>query len=202
MATVTTLAADTQEQELRVLEAETLSPEDPLYEVINGRRVELPPMGAGPTQIASTLTEFLGTFSRTNRLGRVNSEMLYWIDESAGLKRRPDVAFVSYSRWPRNKPVPDEEAWDIVPELTVEVVSPTDKAEDLLEKIAQYFDAGVIQVWVVYPRRRVVHVYETFTRIAVVVEGQDLEGGTILPGFKLRLGNLFEDLQAADVDEG
>ena len=128
--------------------------------------------------------------------------MLYWIDESVGLKRRPDVAFVSYSRWPRNKPVPDEEAWDIVPELTVEVVSPTDKAEDLLEKIAQYFDAGVIQVWVVYPRRRVVHVYESFTRIAVVVEGQDLEGGTVLPGFKLRLGNLFEDLQAADVDEG
>lgn len=80
--------------------------------------------------------------------------------------------------------------------LAVEVVGPTDKAEGLLERIAQYFEAGVIQTWVVFSRRRVVHVYETFTRIAVVREGQDLEGGAVLPGFKLRLENLFEDFQA------
>ena len=41
-------------------------------------------------------------------------------------QRRPDVAFVSYNRWPRQRRVPRTEAWEVVPNLVVEVVSPTD----------------------------------------------------------------------------
>ena len=92
----------------------------------------------------------------------------------------------------------DDEAWDVVPDLVVEVVSPTDKADDLLEKVEEYFLAGVVQVWVVYPRRRVVHVFESFTQIKVTAEGQELDGGTILPGFRVPLATLFEDLAAKE----
>ncbi len=104
------------------------------------------------------------------------------------------MSYVSYDRWPRDKPVTDDEAWDVVPDLAVEVVSPTDKADALLEKVEEYFLAGVLQVWVVYPRRRVVHVFESFTRISVIAEGQELNGGTILPGFRLPLSTLFQHL--------
>ena len=114
------------------------------------------------------------------------------------LKRRPDISYVSHDRWPRNKPVTDDEAWDVVPDLAVEVVSPNDKADGLLEKVEEYFVAGVRQVWVVYPRRRVVHVFESFTQIKVTAEGQELDGGTILPGFRVPLATLFEDLAAKE----
>ena len=75
--------------------------DEPLYEVVGGRRLELPPMGAFPTRIASRLTIQLGQFVEDHDLGRVDAEMLYRIDPTSGLERRPDVAFVSYGRWPK-----------------------------------------------------------------------------------------------------
>jgi Uma2 family endonuclease len=168
-------------------------PDEPLYEVVGGRRLELPPMGAFPTRIASRLIIRLGQFVEAHNLGRVDAEMLYRLDPLIGLERRPDVAFVSFNRWPRDRPVPEDAAWEVVPELAVEVVSPTDRAEDLMEKVEQYFEAGVLRVWVVYPRRRIVHDYETFDRLSVVPRGGELAGPPLLPGFRLDLPTLFED---------
>jgi Uma2 family endonuclease len=167
--------------------------DDSLYEVVNGRRVELPPMGAFPTEIASILIEYLGPFARQHDLGKVVGEMLFLIDPEADLQRRPDVAFVSSKRWPRRRPAPDDAAWDVVPNLAVEVVSPTDRAEAALDKVREYFEAGVQLAWVIYPKLRVVHVFESFTRIRVLTRADDLDGGALLPGFRLPLAALFED---------
>jgi hypothetical protein len=41
-------------------------------------------------------------------------------------------------------------------------------------------------------------VYESFTRISVIAEAQELDGGTILPGFRVPLATLFEDLAAKE----
>ena len=49
--------------------------EEPLYEIVGGQRLELPPMGAFPTQLASTLLLYLTPFVRENNLGRVQAEM-------------------------------------------------------------------------------------------------------------------------------
>ena len=42
-----------------------------------------------------------------------------------------DVAFVSYERWSRQRPVPCTEAWEVVPNLVVEVISPSEKGNDI-----------------------------------------------------------------------
>ena len=81
----------------------------------------------------------------------------------------------------------------MVPDLAVEVVSPTDRAEAGLDKVREYFEAGVQLVWVIYPKLRVVHVFESFTRIRVLTRADDLDGGALLPGFRLPLATLFED---------
>lgn len=172
---------------------EQATPEVPLYEVVGGERVELPPMGAFPTRIASRLTIRLGQFVESQDLGRVDAEMLYRLDPISRLERRPDVAFVSYTRWPKNRPVPEEPAWDVIPDLAVEVVSPTDRAEDLMEKVGQYVEARVGRVWVVYPRSRVVHRFEGFNQIQVVPRGGTIAEEPLLPGFRLDLDDLFED---------
>jgi Uma2 family endonuclease len=124
----------------------------------------------------------------------VAPEMLFRLGPNLP-QRRPDLAFVSYQRWPQNRPVPPPgiNAWDVVPDLTAEVVSPSDDAADLLNRVYEYFTAGVRQVWVVYPTRQVVHVYESLTQIRVVTITDELVGDPVLPGFRLPLATLFED---------
>ncbi len=60
-------------------------------------------------------------------------------------------------------------------------------------KIHEYFEAGVSQVWIIYPPQREVYVYTATNRIEVLQLGQDLDGGDLLPGFRLPLATLFED---------
>ena len=168
-----------------------------LYEVIDGQRVVLPPMGILAVWIASTLHEFLGPFGRKRQLGRALSDALFHLPAPINRDRRPDVAFVSYQRWPKNRPLPPtDNAWDVVPDLAVEVVSPTDKAEELQEKIAEYFRAGVTLVWVVYPLRSQVYVYQSPTQIRVLTAADELDGDPVLPGFRLSLAELFAEATA------
>jgi Uma2 family endonuclease len=194
MVTATIVPAPLGQPESSNIHEESPLIEEPLYEVVNGQRVDSPPMAASSARVASTLGFFMASWAGAKAPGRVSVQMLHWLDESSELKRRPDISYVSYERWPRNKPVTDDEAWDVVPDLAVEVVSPNDKADALQEKVEEYFVARVRLVWVVYPRRRVVHVFESFTQIKVTTEGQELDGSTILPGFRVPFATLFEDL--------
>jgi Uma2 family endonuclease len=51
----------------------------------------------------------------------------------------------------------------------------------------------VRSVWVVYPKRREVYVYASPTQVHVLPSDQELDGGDLLPGFRLPLAALFED---------
>jgi len=79
---------------------------DVLYEIVNGELVELPPMGAYDIDIASELLGLLRPFAKSKGLGRAVAEMLFALPFIGDCERRPDVAFVSNRRWPRNKRVP------------------------------------------------------------------------------------------------
>lgn len=167
--------------------------DDELYEVIDGKRVRTPPMGVFAVWIASRLARFLANFV-DDKLGRAITEALFHLPAPINHDRRPDVAFVSYDRWPKTKPMPAiDNAWDVVPNLAVEVVSPNDSIDELEQKIAEYFRAGVQLVWVVHPTRGKVHVYQSPTQIAVLSKHEVLDGGSVVPGFKLALTDLFTE---------
>lgn len=166
--------------------------DEPLYEVVRGQIVELPSMGVRPTHVASVLSRHLGPFCWANGLGRVENEMLFQIDHPEKNQRRPDLAFISFGRWARDRKVPDGPAWVVVPDLAIEVVSPTDRDEDGLAKVLEYFQAGVRLVWKIYPVLEIVHVYESFTSIRVLSGADAIEGGEVIPGFRLPLVDLFE----------
>src|SRR5262249_40202671 len=123
--------------------------EEPLYEIVNGKYVELPPRSTFAVRIATILVSSLEAFAVAHNLGRAVGEMLFGL--TPRLRRRPDVAFVSYQLWPRNRPLPHTDPWPVVPNLAVEVVSPADLAEPLMKKLVEYFEAGVQLVWVGYP---------------------------------------------------
>jgi Uma2 family endonuclease len=181
--------------EIQVELLEPLETDEALYEFINGQRVEIPPMSIRAAIIASKLVAELNVFVKGHTIGEVFPETVFRLalTEDMTRERRPDIAFVSYQNWPTESPrEPDANAWEIVPDLAVEVTSPTDRDEDQREKIREYFLAGVQLVWVVYPRLKIVDVYESPTRIQILTEADILKGEPILPGFELILSKLFE----------
>lgn len=134
-----------------------------------------------------------GNFVCAKNLSRSLSHALFHLPTPITNDRRPDVAFVSYERWAKNRPLPFTDAWDVIPNLAVEVVSPTDKADEIEQRIAEYFRAGVQLVWVVYPTWSKIHVYQSPTQISVRTRADFLDGGAVVPGFKLALAELFTE---------
>jgi len=168
--------------------------EEPLYEVVNGERVEVPPMGALAGSVASLLLYFLNAWAVPRRLGLATTEVLFRLRPGAP-QRRPDLSFVAFDRWPYSAPPADDPpAFDAVPNLAVEVVSPTNSAADIEAKVEEYLQAGVELVWVVFPVPQRIHVYDSPTQARILRANDELDGGQVLPGFRLKIADLFAAL--------
>ena len=166
---------------------------DVFYEVIDGAEVAKPFMGAFGYLIAGILNLELGIHVKQHGLGRVVPEALFRLNPAEKRMRRPDVAFVSHERWARDRKVTSANGWEVVPDLAVEVVSPTDSAVELIAKVREYQAAGVAQVWVIYSNVREVHIFGDGLQIRVIGPTEAIDGGDLLPGFRLSLAELFRD---------
>ena len=171
------------------------------YELVNGKRIGKPRMSAYAGRVRSRLFGEIGVFLDDKALGEVVIEMLFRIPlkKDASRQRRPDVAYVSFARWPADRPMCAQgDAWDVIPDLAVEVMSPTNLAEEVLQKVHECFEAGVRLVWVVYPLQRQVFVHESPTQVRLLTADDTLDGRTVLPGFKLSLNRLFGPVALAN----
>ena len=165
------------------------------YEVIDGHVQEVPPMSDYAGEVADRLVLRVQAYLLTNPIGTCSTERLFRIPQpnDPGRNRRPDVSFVSFARWPADRPYPPTaKARDAVPDIAVEVVSPNDFAEDLVEKVREYLGGGVRLVWVVYPLAREIHAYwPGANTVRVYAAADDLDAGDVLPGFRTALAPLF-----------
>jgi Uma2 family endonuclease len=165
--------------------------DDPLYEILDGQRVELPPMSTLATRVASNLHMYLGHYLVSNRIGEAVVDGLFRLPLPKERNRRPDVAFISADTIAQAPNPGSDNAWAVVPELMVEVVSPHDYGEEIIERIDEYFTAGTKLVWIVYPTWRLVYVYESPYGVRILRETDHLEGGVVLPAFRLPIVSLF-----------
>lgn len=168
-----------------------------LFEIIDGLRVEMPPMSAYAGILSARLVEQLviHNHQQNPRPGRIFPEFLFRLPllEAKTRNRRPDIAFVSFERAPINQlPSTRDTAWSVVPDLAVEVISPSDLSEDQLEKVLEYVVAGVRLVWIVYPTLGYLHVYSSPKTVQILDRFDTLDGGTVLPGFSMPLDLLFD----------
>src|SRR5438105_1342777 len=114
------------------------------FEVIDGRQVDLPRPSARAELIASQLLRHLRAFVDPHQMGVAIGHTLFALPTPVNRGRRPDVAFVARSRVPPGRSMPTgDTAWGIVPDLTVEVVTPSDYMDDLMARVLEYFRAGV-----------------------------------------------------------
>jgi Uma2 family endonuclease len=107
------------------------------------------------------------------------------------LVRAPDLAFTYLDRTPDRR-VPDEPVPDLAPDLAVEVLSEGNTREEMERKPKEYFFSEVQLVWYVDPRTRTVRVYTPPDRVVELGTADALDGGTVLPGFSVRVAQLFE----------
>jgi Uma2 family endonuclease len=165
--------------------------DDIFFEVVDNEVRELPPMGAREVQLASSLIRILGSFAWDHALGQVVSEMLFLLDPRTNLQRRPDLAYVSFARWPRDRRVPATPAWEVVPDLAIEVVSASNLASEVMEKVEDYFAMGVQRVWVIYPDIEKLYDYSSPAAVNILAGGDLLDGGAILPGLRFPLADIL-----------
>jgi Uma2 family endonuclease len=103
--------------------------------------------------------------------------------------RIPDVSFIALARLPHGR-VP-EGYIDGAPDLAVEIVSPSDRAEDVYGKVREYLEAGTRLVWVVWPRYRAITAYTQDGQIRELRAGDELGGDDVLPGFRVPVAEIF-----------
>ncbi|MFN4032560.1 MAG: Uma2 family endonuclease [Fimbriimonadales bacterium] len=157
------------------------------YELVNGRLIEVP-TGFRHGAISAGLV---------GRLYGARSADVIICDSSTGFRtpdgniRSPDVSVVRKERLPEGKlPVG---FFDGVPDLAVEIISPSEKSRDILAKVGEYLEAGAQEVWLLFPERKQVHRYRANLEVEVLHENDTLTGGTLIPEFAVRVGDLFAE---------
>ncbi len=160
-------------------------------ELIDGEIVEMTPSSDGSSSIAARITVLLGMHVLPNKLGRLYSAdggfVLFPDRETV---RVPDVAFVRTERMPQGEA--RRHFPRLAPDLVVEVLSPTDRASDVLSKVAMYQEAGVPLIWLVDPDAQTVTVLATNLGPVTRRAGDTLDGGNILPDLSIAVADIFE----------
>jgi Uma2 family endonuclease len=158
---------------------------DRLFEFIAGEIVEVV-SNPQSSNIAAIISAFLGIFVMQHNLGHVTgADGGYKV---GGERYIPDVAFISYKR---QRVLNHNDGYTpIAPDLAVEVLSPGNLDVDMDVKIANYLAAGTV-VWRVKPQEQQIAVFVPGVPVVILGIKDTLDGGDVLPGFKLPLKDIF-----------
>lgn len=129
---------------------------------------------------------------KANKLGFVFAEpgMYQLIEDQPKRWRKPDLSFVRFGRFPNEK-IP-KGRMRLAPDLALEVISPSDKADDVQTKLIEYLRAGVRLVWFAYTPTKTIWAYRPDGTARVYFETDTLTGEDVLPGFAVPVAELFE----------
>jgi Uma2 family endonuclease len=165
-----------------------LPEEDGRFELIRGRLV---PVGQPNFEHGDVMTWLAGALSRhvrEHQLGRVaGGDPFFIFERDPDTVRGPDIAFVRADRLPADR----DRLLELVPDLTVEVRSPSDRRSKVEAKAQWYLSQGVQLVWLVEPTRRTVTVYRPEQPPRILHVGDVLDGEDVIPGFQMPVAEIF-----------
>jgi Uma2 family endonuclease len=147
------------------------------------------PIGGIHGLVAGNIYTALRSWVKQGNQGFVAFEVGYRLERNPDTTRAPDVAYIRAERIPASG-IP-EGYWNLVPDLAVEVVSPSETAQSIRDKVHDFLVAGTLLVWVVYPRTREVTVH-TPDGLARTYGANDVLESELLPGFRCNVKDLFE----------
>lgn len=176
---------------------ELYSDEGP-FELIGGEREPVSPQVTRSSRITFRLARWLADFVESNNLGEIFSETPFVIMVQANWvkgSRVPDIMFIRAERLAalaESDPDWEEKPLTIVPDLVIEVVSPTDRLTKINRKISRYLKDGVLVIWLVDADSKTVTIYKQGqTNLERLTVDDVLTGGEIIPGFEIAVSKLF-----------
>ena len=174
----------TAEELLRISEDE-----DVRVELIEGELIRMSPTRAGHGWIEAELIGLLRDFVRPRGLGHVfgpSSGVRFGREPDTILA--PDVSFIAQERLAGM-------AWDeyvsVIPDLVIEVVSPSERRTHLQRKLRMYLQTGVRVVLFISERQRTITVHRPGMEAVVLREWDQLRVDDVLPGFDLPVVAVF-----------
>jgi len=155
-------------------------------ELTQGELIQRTPGRLRHNRVRDKIAFSLRQFVEANRLGEIVIETDFQL--SPDTVRIPDAAFVTAEYIQQVDP---DRPLTVPPALVIEVVSPTDRAADLLKKVEQYLQAGAFTVWVIYPNVREAHIFQKNQQPRVLREAESLTEENLLPGFTIPLATVL-----------
>ena len=165
--------------------------DDRIVELVEGVIVDMSRPGWEHGEILMTVATQVHSYVLDNDLGRVavgdTGFVLERREDGKDTVRGLDLAFVSKERASEYL----SSGWTtIAPDLALEIISPGNKAGDIAKKIQQLLSAGTSLIWIVYPELRSITIHTT-DGATTLMESDTLSGGDILPGFEIRVADIF-----------
>ena len=159
-------------------------------ELIRGVLCETMPTGHEHGKIVVRLSAALFSFIEPKGLGTlVASDSGVWLERDPDTVREPDIAFTSAEKIPLDAQVTGYA--EVVPDLVVEVASPSDSRREAHDKARMWLSHGVRIVWVVHPETRTVDVHIADHAVSTLGEDEALNGLDIVPGFSCAVSAVF-----------
>jgi Uma2 family endonuclease len=164
---------------------------DERTELVTGELLRRSPAGAEQGVAALRIGAWLLRFVEHHQLGVVCAAGTgFLVSRDPDTVCAPDAAFISRERLGDGRP--PKKFWPLAPDLAVEVVSPSESAEQVQERLRDWFAAGVRAVWMLYPGTASVHAYRSPSEVRIFQRGEMLSGeNDLLPGFSRSVSDLF-----------
>ena len=167
------------------------------FELIAGELFELSPTNYPHGRLAGRLFRYFEEYAESRNLGEASVDVGFHPADDRSTLLAPDVAFISRAR----RPDPDTFTYvGYMPDLVVEIVSPSNTTAELRRKTALYLNNGASLVWLVNPMEQILEVCRLTADGQIQTEYIDitgtLSGEDVLPGFELPLRTLFPAAQA------
>jgi Uma2 family endonuclease len=164
--------------------------EDKRFELVEGEIDELPPSSTRNTVIAGWYIFFFNQYLLENPIGYVSvSDGGFRMTN--GNVRQPDAAYVSRARYPKLQ----DTVFPVAPDIAVEVVSPSETAQKVRDKVNDYLSSGTTFVWVAYPDDQSIDVHTLNQDSSITVRklsgDESLDAGNVMPGFTLKMKRVF-----------
>lgn len=167
--------------------------EEGIVELVEGVIVDMSRPGWEHGEVLMSLASFIYSHVRRHNLGRVavgdSGFLLEKREDGKDTVRGLDLAFIRKDKASHHL----SSGWTtIAPDLAVEIISPGNKAADIRLKVDQLLEAGTTLIWIVYPELRIV-VAHSQLGAQTLRESDTLPGGEVLPGFEIKVSDIFTD---------
>ncbi len=159
------------------------NPPDYSFELIDGKVVRKMPNFDHGVLIAK-ISRLLGNYLETNSLGLISVDANYRLSPANKRESRaPDISFIRKERIPSDT----NTFLTVTPDLAVEIISPTDKMNDVFDKARLYITQGVQEVWLVLRQTKEILVYTPDG----IRSARNVLTTPLLPGFEINLNEIF-----------